>query len=323
MPIEIESINCKGHGSCADVCPASVFKSADGKCQVVSPEDCTDCGACIEACPENAIVKKKKGLLIVGEKINGSIKEVEQAIANRDEGLIQALAIRQEKAGSGYIDVNAGTTGDKELEDITWLIETIQPVVSTPLCIDTTNVNVLKKVLPLLKSAPLINSVNGDDNRLESTLPLIKEYGCHFIALTVGPKNLPEPLPERLKYAEKIMNYVRKYEIPFNRVYFDPLVMPLSIDNKTIRDFYEIIKILKNTYPQSKAICGLSNLSYGLPKRKFLNQIFVVGSIANGLDAAILDPLDKKLMLMIIGSEAFMGLDSFCARYKNVFSKIS
>lgn len=322
MPVEIEEIKCKGHGKCVEVCPESVFEVVTGKGQVVSPNDCTDCGACLEACPEKAIVERKKGMLLISEKINGSVKEVEKAIASRDEGYIQALAIKQANGGADFIDVNAGTLGDKEVEDMEWLVNTIQDVVEKPLAIDTTNVKALEKVLPLLKQKILINSVNSDEHRLEPTIPLVKEYDCSLVALAVGPKNVPEPLPKKLEYAEKIMGYAEKYEIPFNRIYFDPLLMPLSVDTNTGLDFFEAIKALKKTFPGTKSICGLSNVSFGLPKRKFLNQTFVVAAMSNGLDAAILDCLDKRLMLTILGIQALLGMDQACGVYKKIFSKM-
>lgn len=319
MPIEIEDVKCKGHAECVDACPSHVIALVNGKAAVVSPDDCTDCDACISICPAQAIVKKKLGLIIIGERINGSLVPVAQAIANRDADFIQALAIRQAKCGADYIDVNAGTQGDKEVEDMMWLVSTIQEASGLPLSLDTTNPDVLSAVMPSLKHTPLINSCNADERRLDATIPLVKQYGCKLIALTLGPNNRPEPLPKRLEYAEKIMGYVRQAEIPTNRIFFDLIIMPLSVDNKTALHYFESIKALKAAYPNSKTICGLSNVSFGLPKRKFLNQTFLVAAIANGMDAAILDVLDKRMMLQILAIQAFMNMDPNVAVYKKIF----
>jgi 5-methyltetrahydrofolate corrinoid/iron sulfur protein methyltransferase len=322
MYVEIETPLCKAHGECVQVCPVEII-ALNGKAHITAPEDCTDCGACIEICPEGAIVKKKVGLTIVAERINGTVKGVDEAIASRDEGHIMALAIRQAKGGADYLDVNAGTTGDKEIGDMVWLAETVQGVIDKPLSIDTTNPSVLREVLPRLNLAPMVNSVNADEARLEATLPLVKQYDAKLVALTVGPKNVPEALPKRLEYAKMIMDWVQEYEIPPNRIYFDPLILPLSVDTKTGPEFFETIKALKATYPATKSICGLSNVSFGMPQRKFLNQTFVVAAMANGLDAAILDTLDKRIMLTVIGAQALLGMDPNAAVYKKIFAKMT
>lgn len=319
MPIEIEDARCKGHALCVDACPSHAIALVNGKGTVVSPDDCSDCEACITICPEHAIVAKKRGLVIIGEKINGSLKRVEEAIAKRDAGLIQALAIRQSKGGADYIDVNAGTQGAKEVEDMMWLVSTIQEATETPLSIDTTNPQVLQAVLPCVKHAPLINSCNADERRLDATLPLVKQYDCKLVALMMGPKNKPEPLPKRLEYAEKIIGYVRQAEIPTNRVFFDPIIMPVSVDNKTSLHYFDCIKALKAAYPNTKSICGLSNVSFAMPKRKFLNQTFVVAALANGMDAAILDVLDRRMMLQILAAQALLNMDPNVAVYKKIF----
>jgi len=260
-------------------------------------------------------------MLIVGEKINTSIKDVKEAILNRDEPFIEDLARRQKLGGADYLEVNSGLRvyPEEEAQDLEWLVPLVQKATGLPLCIDTAHGLVLEKALKLHQGKAIVNSINGDSERWGAILPLAKQYGCDLIALPSDRKGIPPNAEGRLKIAERIVEGVSKEGIGQNRVYFDPLVLPISSDTKNGLLFIETLREIKRVFPETKTISGLSNISFGLPKRTWINQSFLVLSLGTGLDAAILNPLDKNLMALVRSTEAILNEDPFCVKYIEAF----
>ncbi len=250
-------------------------------------------------------------MLVIGEKINSSIKGVEEAILQRNESFFHDLAKRQMLAGADYLEVNSGFRiyPEEEAEDMEWLVPLVQGATELPLCIDSPYPLVIKTALKHHKGEAIINSINGE------ILPLAKQYGCGLIALTSDRGGIPSGVSGRLKIAERIANTVSNNGIPLKNLYFDPLVMPLSSDTKNGLLFVETLKEIKRLFPEAKTISGLSNISFGLPRRSLINQAFLILSIEAGLDAAILNPLDQRLMALIKSTEAILNKDPFCLKY--------
>ena len=142
---------------------------------------------------------------IIGEKINGTRKRVAQAIAERDAEFIQDLAVRQAAAGSTWLDVNAGTHPDREPDDLVWLIETIQSVTETPLSLDSANPRALQVAIKAVKKTPMINSINGEAERLAGVLPIVAEHNCPVIALAMDEKKIPETSQKRFEAITRII----------------------------------------------------------------------------------------------------------------------
>lgn len=259
---------------------------------------------------------------IVAEKINTTRKAVEKAVRNRDTAFIQDLARKQAEAGATYLDVNSGLPiyPEEEADDFAWLVPVIQEAVDLPICIDSAYAQVIETALKLHKGKAMINSVDGTPAKMETIFPLAKQYQCKVIALTSSKEEkIPTTSRGRLKIAEIIATEAQKNGLPLEDIYFDPLVLSLSTDYNNALLFLETLREIKNNLGEAKTISGLSNISFGLPKRKLLNQAFLGLTLENGMDAAILDPTDKALMAVIKSTEALLGKDEWCAQYLAAF----
>jgi len=259
---------------------------------------------------------------IIGEKINTTRKGVEPAVRQRDAALIQDLARRQAQAGAAYLDVNSGLPLEPkdEAADFAWLVPTIQEAADLPLCLDSAHAQVIEAGLRVHKGRAMINSVNGDQAVLESILPLAAQYQCKVIALTASrEKKIPTNSAERLEIASAIARRAQEFGVPLQDIYYDPLVLSLATDQKNALVFLETLRAIKKDLPGAKTVSGLSNISFGLPKRKVLNQAFLVLAVGAGMDAAIADPTDKALMAMVTAAEALANKDLYCARYLRAF----
>ena len=252
---------------------------------------------------------------IIGEKINGTRKRVARAIAERDADFIKRLASKQAEAGSTWLDVNAGTHPDQEPEDLIWLIEAIQSVVDTPLCLDSANPAALNVAIRAVNKTPMINSTSGEPERLEKILPLVAAHGCEVIALAMHDKKIPETYEKRLEVIEIIMTATRAAGVPDNKVYVDPLAMTIATANQSAVIACETIRTVKSQYPDVHFTMGLSNISFGLPARSQINRTFLTLAMQAGLDSAIVDPLDKELQAAILTTELLLGQDRHCLNY--------
>lgn len=252
---------------------------------------------------------------IIAEKINGTRKRVARAIAERDLEFIQALAVKQADAGSAWLDLNAGTHPDKEPADLVWLIETVQSVVETPLCLDSANPEALKAAIQKTNKTPMINSISGEPDLLENILPIVAEHGCEVIALAMGEKRISETHQKRVEIIETILSATRAAGVQDDKVYVDPLAMTIATSNQSAVVACETIRAVKNKYPEVHFTMGLSNISFGLPARKQINRGFLILAMGAGLDSAILDPLDEDLQAAILTTEVLLGRDKHCLNY--------
>ncbi len=252
---------------------------------------------------------------IIGEKINGTRKRVAKAIAERDADFIKDLAVRQAKAGSTWLDVNAGTRPETEPDDMVWLIETIQPEVDTPLSLDSANPEALKAGIQAVDKTPMINSISGESERLEKVLPIAAEHGCEVIALAMDDKTIPETYEKRLEVIDLVMAATRVAGVLDDKVYVDPLAMTIATANQSALMACETIRAVKEKYPEVHFTMGLSNISFGLPARKQINRAFLTLAMQAGLDSAILDPLDRELQAAILTTELLLGKDNHCLNY--------
>lgn len=260
-------------------------------------------------------------MLVVGEKINTSVKDVKEAVLKRNHSFIEELAKNQKLAGADYLEVNSGLRvyPEEEAEDMEWLVPLVQKAAALPLCVDTAHGLVLEKALKFHQGKAIINSINGDTERWGEILPLVKRYGCDVIALPSDRKGIPSSVEGRIKIAERIIQGISREGFAPENIYFDPLVLPLSSDTKNGLLFLDTLKEIKRSFPAAKTISGLSNISFGLPKRSQINRSFLVLSLRAGLDAAILNPLDKNLMALVRSTEVLLNRDPFCVQYIEAF----
>ncbi|MHC4437494.1 MAG: methyltetrahydrofolate cobalamin methyltransferase [Planctomycetota bacterium] len=259
-------------------------------------------------------------MLVIGEKINSTRKKVKQAIAARDKAFLEKLAIDQVNAGAEYLDVNTGAFPSEEVELMEWLVKVIQEVVQVPLAIDSANPEALNAGLRLHKNGtPIINSITMEKARFGKVLPLIFEYNASVLALAMGDEGIAATAEERFEVARRLIDALCTEGVEQNRIYLDPLVQPISVQNDSGSIALSVIRRVKQEFPKINTICGLSNVSFGLPRRAKLNRAFLVMAIAAGLDSAIIDPLDHELMDVIKTSEALLGKDRFCKNYIKAF----
>ena len=260
-------------------------------------------------------------MVIVGEKINSSNKKVASALEKRDAEYIMKLAREQAEAGADYIDVNAGTFVDQEAELLTWLVKITQSHVSKPCCIDSPNPDALEKALEVHHGQAMINSITGEKERQQKLIPLVKYHQAKVIALCLGEKGIPETADERVQIVGAIIDLLQQEGIPLHDIYIDPLVQPIATTPSAARVALEVIEKVLRLYPEVHTICGISNVSYGLPTRKFINAGFLTMAMARGLDAAILDPGDPLILSSLLASDALTGGDSYGLKYIAAFRK--
>jgi cobalamin-dependent methionine synthase I len=252
---------------------------------------------------------------IIGEKINGTRKRIARAIADRDADFIKDLAKKQAEAGSSWLDVNAGTHPDKEPEDLVWLIENVQAVADIPLALDSANPEALKVAIQAVDKTPMINSISGEPERLEKILPLVAEHGCEVIALAMDDKKIPESFEKRMGIIEKILAATRASGVTDNKVYIDPLAMTIATMTQSAMIACDTIRAVHAKYPTAHFTMGLSNISFGLPARTYINRTFLTLAMQAGLDSAILDPLDREIQAAILATELLLNQDKHCLNY--------
>jgi cobalamin-dependent methionine synthase I len=254
-------------------------------------------------------------MLIIGERINSSRKSIAEAIASRNAAFIHDEAKAQAMTEADYLDVNAGTFVEEEAKHLRWIIETVQEVVDIPLCIDSPDPSVIKTMIPLAKKTPMINSITLEPSRLEAILPLVSEHNIKVIALCQSEDTIADSAEAKVKMARQLVERVEAAAIPLDNLYIDPLVYPLATNDQSALATLDAIEQIMKQFPGIHTICGLTNVSYGLPNRRLVNRTFLVSAIARGLDSAILDPTDKQLFGALKTALMIAGKDEFCMHY--------
>jgi len=258
-------------------------------------------------------------LKIIAEKINGTRKRVAEAIKDRDAVFIQNLAVQQAEADSTtWLDVNAGTAPHREPKDFIWLVETIQTVVDKPLALDSANPVALKAALGAVKHKPLINSISLEPGRLD-VYPIVADNKCPAVALAMDEKGIPKTKEERLDVIGKILDKTRPMGIADEDLYFDPLAMTIATGQGNALLFFDTVREIKKNFPKVHITCGLSNISFGMPARSFINRVFLALSMAAGLDCAICDPNNHDIQTTILASNLLLAEDKHCLQFTRAF----
>lgn len=255
-------------------------------------------------------------MLIIGELINGMYKQVGKAIAQKDKQVIQRLAKEQVKVGARFLDVNTGPLSKDPVADMKWLVEIIQEVVDVGLCLDSTKLNVIEAGLKLAKNKPMINSINADEEKLNTLIPLAVQHKAGLIGLTMDKKGIPRDRAERLDLAVKLITACTERGFSLEDLYIDPVVLPVNVAQPQAQEVLEAIREIRLlATPNIKTIVGLSNVSQGAKNRGLINRTFLVMACACGLDGAILDPLDKELMDELITAALLLNRQVYCDSY--------
>lgn len=260
-------------------------------------------------------------MIIIGERINSTRKSVYEAIKNRNASFINKEAANQLKCGADYLDVNCAVTSGNEVQDMDWVVSVIQSYLGdVNICIDSPNYLAIDRALKVFKGrgSVMINSITGDESRIKRILPLAVKYKAKLIALTMDGKGMPRTAGERADVAGKIVERLKKDGLDPADIYFDPLIRPIATEPAQTNEVLQAIPLIKQL-GNVKTVCGLSNVSFGLPNRSAINATFLSMAIKAGLDAVILDPMDKSIISALRASKALLGMDEFCADYIKAF----
>ena len=254
-------------------------------------------------------------MIIVGEKLNGSIPSVAKAIAERDADLIRERARMQAEAGADFLDVCASVEEDVEVETLKWMIDLVQEVTDTRICVDSPSAKTCAEGIKLCRRPGLVNSVSLEGNKIDTIFPVIADTEWECVALLCDNDGIPDSVEKRMKVFHGIMEKAKEYKIAPSRLHIDPLVVTLSTDQTALTVFAECCRQIKAEYPDIHITSGLSNISYGLPVRKNINQAFMVLAMNAGMDSAIVDPTNKNMIGMIYATNALLEKDDYCLNY--------
>jgi 5-methyltetrahydrofolate--homocysteine methyltransferase len=264
-------------------------------------------------------------MIVVGERINSSRSAVFKAIQEKDASFIRREAVLQADAGADYIDINAGLFSDNEPDCLAWLAERVLEATDLPLCIDSSNPDAIRRVLQRIGikpgNKPMINSISLESNRYDALLPLVLERRCKIIALCQDSVKSAHSAEEKTDMACELIERLEGDGVPADDIYIDPLVYPLATDTGSARSTLEAFSSIGKSHPDVHLICGLTNVSFGLPERKLVNRSFLVASVVMGLDAAIIDPSDSRLMSALKAGVLISGRDPYSRGYIDAFRR--
>ena len=258
-------------------------------------------------------------MIIIGEKLNGSIPSVAKAISEKDADLIRERARMQAEAGATFLDVCASVEEDVEVETLKWMIDLVQEVTDTPICVDSPSAKSCVEAIPFCKRPGLINSVSLEGDKIDTIFPVIADTDWECVALLCDNDGIPDSVERRMKIFFGIMEKAKQYGIAPSRLHIDPLVVTLGTDQTALTVFADCCRRIKSEYPDIHITSGLSNISFGLPVRKNINQAFMVLAMNAGMDSAIVDPTNKNMIGMIYATNALLERDEYCLQYIDKF----
>jgi 5-methyltetrahydrofolate--homocysteine methyltransferase len=254
-------------------------------------------------------------MLIIGELINCTRKKVGEAAVKRDEAFFVDLARKQAIAGANMLDVNGGLP-EGEAEFLSWLVDLVQGAVDIPLCLDSADPEAMSKALARCKQRPMVNSISDEPARW-AMLPVLKEHRPKVIALCLSESGPPTGVDDRVATACRLVDRLTREGFALDDIYVDACVMPVATGPG--QSLLTAVSQIVARYPGVHISAGVSNISFGLPVRKLLNETFLLLLMAHGLDAAIVDPTDQQLMMDILAAEALLGRDARCKNYLRAY----
>jgi 5-methyltetrahydrofolate--homocysteine methyltransferase len=254
-------------------------------------------------------------MIIIGEKINGSIPSMGKAIAERNEAYIRDMAKKQAEAGAAFIDVCASVAEAVELDTLKWLIDLVQSVTDVPISIDSPSAKICAEAVSFCKRPGLVNSVSMEGDKADTVFSVIADSDWECVALLSDDRGIPQTTERRLEVFDALMKKAEHYKIAPRRLHIDPLVEMLCTSEDGIEKVTRTMTAIKQRYPDIHLTGGASNISFNLPARKFINRAFLILSMSAGMDSAIIDPLNAEMIALIYATEALLGKDEFCMEY--------
>lgn len=260
-------------------------------------------------------INRNNPTVIIGERINPTGRKV--VLAALKEGnfdMVRQDAIDQVAAGAAILDVNAGVPGADEPALLQQVMRTVMEVTDVPLCIDTADPEALEAALKLYNGNPLINSVNGEERSLNAVLPLVKEHGAAVIGLCMDDDGIPETAQQRLKVAGKIIDRAGQLGIGIERIVIDPLALTMGADSSAGKLALETIELVVKEFGVNVTM-GASNISFGMPDRKFINSTFIAMAIHAGMTCPITNPMVEEIITAVLAADLSMGRDDYGMRW--------
>jgi len=261
--------------------------------------------------------------VLIGERINPTGKpKIKQALREGNLAYILSEGLSQQEKGAHILDVNVGLPEIDEVKTMAEVVTELQAVTDLPLQIDTVNPAAMEKAMRLYNGKPLVNSVNGTDESMEAIFPLVKKYGGVLIALTIDESGIPDSAEGRLAIAKRIVNRAAAYGIQKKDIIVDPLALTVSSDKNSANITLKALKLIKEKLGVKTSL-GVSNISFGLPGREYINSTFFAMALQNGLDCAIMNPFSAEMMKVYYSYRALKGLDDNCAAFIDFASTVT
>jgi 5-methyltetrahydrofolate--homocysteine methyltransferase len=269
----------------------------------------------VSSATKEVVIGFDEPFCIIGERINPTGRKLLMAeMAAGDYSRVEADAVAQVAAGAHMLDVNAGVPLADEPKILADCIKLVQSLVDVPLSIDSSIVDALAAGLEVYEGKPLLNSVTGEDERLEAVLPLVKKHGCAVVAISNDESGISEDPDVRFDVAKKIVERARDYGIPKEDIVVDPLVMPIGAINSAGVQAFAIMRRLKEELGVNST-CGASNIGFGLPNRPAVNGAFLSMAARSGLTSAIMNPLHESEVAAVMAADMMNGNDRDCRRW--------
>jgi 5-methyltetrahydrofolate corrinoid/iron sulfur protein methyltransferase len=255
-------------------------------------------------------------MYVIGERINGMFSDVKQAIRDKNAEAIQDLAKRQVAAGADALDVNVGPAVSDAKGAMLWLVETIRAVSDAPLAIDTARWDVMEGVIPQVPGEKILNSSKADPEIVTQYAGLATENGAALIGLTIDADGVPGNAEKRVELGAQIIALAMESNLSMDKLFIDPIILPVNVSPKTPGHCMAAISQIKAfADPPPHLLLGLSNVSQRCNNRSLINQTYLAMAMANGLDSAIMDPLDTDLMNTAITGDLLMEQMIYCDSY--------
>ena len=269
----------------------------------------------LSSATKEVVIGFERPFVVIGERINPTGRKIlAEEMKNGDYRRVEADAIAQVAAGAQMLDVNAGIPLADEPAILAEAVQLVQSATDAPLSIDSSIVAALEAGLSVYRGKALVNSVTGEEERLESVLPLVARHGAAVVAISNDETGISEDPDVRFEVARKIVQRAEDHGIPRADVVVDPLVMPIGAINGAGRQVMRLARRLREEL-KVNTTCGASNVSFGLPNRNGINSAFLTMAIGAGLTSAIANPLHGEVMQAVLGADVMMGQDPDCARW--------
>jgi len=269
----------------------------------------------ISSVNKEIVIGFDRPFVVIGERINPTGRKILAAeMVAGNYSRVESDALAQVAAGAHMLDVNAGIPLADEPNILAETIKLVQSITDVPLAIDSSIVAALEAGIQAYEGKPLVNSVTGEEERLESVLPLVAKHGAAVVAISNDETGISEDPDVRFEVAKKIVERAADYGIPSSDVVVDPLVMPVGAINSTGRQVMHLVRRLREEL-KVNTTCGASNVSFGLPNRNGINSAFLTMAISAGMTSAITNPLHPEVMQAVYGADVIMGHDPDCAEW--------